>query len=120
MPKFYFIKFWQTTKMKKIVLSLIVLSVLAMPVLALAQVGGQPPPISTDLQGLGEKIVNAVWIVFTVIVIIMFVIAGILFLTAAGSPEKVAQARQAFLWGVAGVVVGILAYTMITVVTSIF
>ena len=106
--------------MKKIILVLALLAVLTMPVMALAQVGGTPPPITTDLQGLGEKIVNAVWIVFTVIVIVMFVIAGILFLTASGNPEKVAQARMAFLWGVAGVVVGILAYTMINVVKSIF
>jgi hypothetical protein len=106
--------------MKKIIVSLIALSVLALPVMALAQVGGTPPTITTDLTGLGNKIVNAVWIVFTVIVIIMFVIAGILFLTASGNPEKVAQARMAFLWGVAGVVVGVLAFTMITVVTKIF
>lgn len=106
--------------MKKIIISLIALSVLALPVMALAQVSNTPPTITTDLKGLGDVIVRAVWIVFTVIVIIAFVMAGILFLTAAGQPEKIATARMAFLWGVAGVVVGILAYTMITVVTSIF
>ena len=106
--------------MKKIILVLTLLAVLTMPVMALAQISTAPPTINTDLEGLGGKIVSAVWIVFTVIVIIMFVIAGILFLTAQGSPEKVATARLAFLWGVVGVVVGILAYTMITVVTSIF
>jgi hypothetical protein len=106
--------------MKKIILVLTLLAVLTMPVMALAQISTSPPTINTDLEGLGEKIVSAVWIVFTVIVIIMFVIAGILFLTAQGNPEKVSLARMAFLWGVVGVVVGILAYTMITVVTSIF
>ena len=105
--------------MKKIIVSLALLSLLAVPVMALAQVGGNPPEISMDLTELGEKITNAVWIVFTVLVVICFVIAGILFLTAAGSAEKIQQARNAFMWGVVGVVVGILAYTMITVVTSI-
>lgn len=106
--------------MNKIVLGLVALSVIAMPAIILAQVGGTPPTIGTDLTSLGNKIVNAVWIVFTVIVVIMFVFAGVKFLTASGNPEKIQEARTAFLWGVAGVVVGILAYTIVTVVKSIF
>lgn len=93
---------------------------LILPVVTLAQVGGSPPTLNTNLTALGNNVANAAWIVFTVIVVIAFVMAGILFLTAAGSPEKIATARMAFLWGVAGVVVGILAFTMITVVRSIF
>jgi len=85
----------------------------------LAQVGGSPPRVNGDITALGNIIVNKVWIVFTIIAIIMFVIAGILFMTAQGAPEKIATARQAFLWGVAGVAVGILAYTIVTIVGSL-
>ena len=108
------------TNMKKIILSLIAVCILALPVLTLAQIGGSPPSISTDLTTLGNRIANAVWIVFTIIAVIMFVVAGIMFLTAAGNPEKIAQARNAFIWGIAGVVVAILAFTIINVVTKIF
>jgi len=58
--------------------------------------------------------------VFTIIAVVCFVIAGVLFLTAQGSPEKIQAARNAFLWGVAGVVVGVLAFTIISIVKSIF
>lgn len=102
--------------MKKINLSLIALSALLLPVLAFAQIGGSPPTIDTDLTTLGNRIANAVWIVFTVIAVIMFVVAGVMFLTAGGNPEKVQAARSAFIWGVAGVVVAIIAFTIITVV----
>ncbi len=106
--------------MKKIALSLIAISLAVMPVLAFAQIGGTPPTISYDLTTMGNKIASAAWIVFTIIAVVMFIIAGILFMTAQGSAEKVQQARQAFMWGVAGVVVGILAFTIITLVRSIF
>ena len=102
--------------MKKIALSLATIAVIALPIIALAQIGGSPPGISTDLTTLGTKIANAVWIVFTVIAVISFVVAGILFMTAQGQPEKIASARSAFIWGIAGVVVGIIAFTIINVV----
>lgn len=106
--------------MKNKILALLSVAVLLSPVAAFAQIGGTPPQISTDLTTLGNKIANAVWIVFTIVAVIMFVVAGIMFLTARGDPEKVAQARSAFIWGVAGVVVAILAFTIIQVVTKIF
>ncbi len=105
--------------MNKYLFSLLVLGILVAPVLACAQIGGPVPSVTTDLTGLGQKIANAVWIVFTIIAVVAFVIAGILFLVSGGNPDKIAQARTAFIWGVAGVVVGILAFTMIRVVESV-
>jgi len=58
--------------------------------------------------------------VFGGIAVISFVISGINFLTAFGNPAKIAQARQAFLWGVGGVIVGIFAYSAISVISKIF
>ncbi len=106
--------------MKKIVLSLITIGSVALPIIALAQIGGTPPTISLSLTQIGQKIASAAWIVFTIFAVVMFVIAGIMFLTASGDPEKILKARNAFLWGVAGIVVGIIAFTIITVVRSIF
>ena len=106
--------------MKKIALSLLAVTLVALPVLAFAQIGGTPPTISYDLTTMGNRIASAAWIVFTIIAVVMFIIAGVLFMTAQGSAEKVQQARSAFLWGVAGVVVGIIAFTIITLVRSIF
>jgi len=75
---------------------------------------------SITLPGLLNGITGAAWIIFTAIVVICFVVAGILFLTAQGDPNKLQTAKAAFLWGVAGVVVGIVAYSIIAIVLSIF
>jgi len=105
--------------MKKIALSLASLSAMALPLVAGAQIGGNPPNISTDLVSIGNQIARGAWIVFTIIAVLAFIIAGVLFLVSGGDPDKITKARQAFLWGVAGVVVGILAFTIITVVSSV-
>lgn len=105
--------------MKKIALSLASLAVLALPVLAFAQIGGDVPELSYNLTDLGNNIARATWIIFTIIAVIMFVVSAIYFLTAGGEPEKVQKARSSFIWGIAGVVVAILAFTIITLTTSI-
>jgi len=104
--------------MKKYLISLVLLTALSLPVLALAEGAAGHPGEGNTLQGLIEGIKSAAWLIFGAVAVICFVIAGILFLTAAGNPEKVQQARNAFLWGVAGVIVGILAYSIISIVQT--
>jgi len=100
--------------MKKIVVSLLLLSVLLVPAMAFAQ----PNVTINSLEGLVNAIKGPLWVVFGLIALIAFVVAGILFLTAAGNPEKIAQARTAFLWGIVGVVVGIVAYSIISIIET--
>jgi hypothetical protein len=107
-------------KTQKIIVSLIVLSLIALPVVALgaaSQEVDQPATIGT-LTDLVSKIETVIWVVFGLIAVIMFVIAGILFLTASGSPEKIQAARSAAIWGVVGVVIGILAYSIVAIVNT--
>lgn len=107
--------------MKKTLLNLALIGTLILPVAAAAQVGGQPPNVTgLDLVGIGNIIADAAWVIFTILAVVMFVVAGIMFLTAQGDPEKVKNARNAFLWGVAGIVVAILAFGIITIVGSVF
>jgi hypothetical protein len=61
-----------------------------------------------------------VWIIFTTLAILMFVFAGFLFLVAQGQPEKLKTARTAFVWGVVGAVIAILAYTIRAILGGIF
>lgn len=104
--------------MNKKTLGAVAIATLVLPVLAFAQISATPPSSTsfTDLTGLGNKIVQQIWVVFTVIAVICFVVAGILFLTSGGDPDKITKARSAFIWGVAGVIVGVLAYTIIALV----
>ncbi len=92
----------------------------ALPLWAAAQGGGtQGPGARLSITSIGQAIANATWVVFTVIAIISFVIAGILFLTAAGEGEKLRQARMATLWGVAGVIVAIMAFGIVNFVEGL-
>ena len=104
--------------MNKKTLSSIVIGILASPVIAFALSSTTPPgPASIpDMPTLVSKIETFMWVVFGGIAVVCFVIAGILFLTAGGDPEKVGTARRAAMWGVAGVVVGILAYSILYIV----
>ena len=108
--------------MKKVNLTLVTLGVLLLPVIAFAQiVGVQPvgiPAVTNGLQGIVTAIENAAATVFGAIAVICFIVAGILFLTAGGVPEKVQAARSAFIWGIAGVVVGIIAFSIVSIVAS--
>ena len=97
--------------MNKKIVFLILVSVLILPVTALAAVD--------SIQSLMAAIVNiALWVVFGGIVIICFIYSAILFLTSGGQPEKIKTAKASFLWGVVGVVVGIIAYSIINIVES--
>ena len=105
--------------MKKITLTLASLSTLLLPVMALAVSAGSPPDNAINsIQSLINSIQSLMWMAFGGIAVIMFVIAGIKFLTAGGEPEKVQEARGAFMWGVIGIVVGIVAYSIVAVVRN--
>jgi hypothetical protein len=108
---------------KKIKLTLASISTLLLPVAVLAQMEPNAPggPGSTvgSLSQLIHALENAAGLVFGAIAVIAFIVAGVLFLTAAGNAEKVQAARSALIWGIAGVVVGILAFSIIAVVGSV-
>ena len=106
---------------KKITLSSIGASLMLLPFTVLAYSAPGEPANNTglNLSGLTGTIVDAIWGIFAALAIIMFIYAGILFLTAQGAPEKIAQARQAALWGVVGVVVIVLAFSIFAIATNL-
>lgn len=101
--------------MKKIS-TLVFFAALAYPFFAFAQLRDLGPGV--DIRSVVQGAQTAAWIVFTAVAVIMFVVAGILFLTAHGEPEKIKTARSAVIWGVAGVIVGIAAFSIIGIVGS--
>ena len=106
--------------MNKITLSSVAVSILTFPVLAFAIDANNPPGTASidSLPTLITQIQTIMWMIFGAIAVIMFVVAGILFLTSQGKPESIQTARSALIWGVAGVVVGILAYSILTIIGS--
>lgn len=87
------------------------ISLLVLPTITFAQPAGTDNGLSID--SLGHSIINVIWIVFTVMATVCFVIAGIMFLTSMGDADKISKARSMAIWGVAGIVVGILAFSII-------
>ncbi len=103
-------------KIKRILPTLVLLTILALPVIVLAQ-AVPAPPLSID--ALIAALKPVIWTVFGFIVLVCFVYAGIIFLTAGGDPDKIAKARSAFMYGVVGIVVGVIAYGILAIVTAI-
>jgi uncharacterized BrkB/YihY/UPF0761 family membrane protein len=105
--------------MNKKILLLILFCVIFLPVLTYAALDfSQPSGNIGNVQNIVTKILNPVWEVFVGFAVIMFVFAGILFLSSSGEPEKIKTARNAVLWGVVGIVVGILAFSIMTIIKT--
>ncbi len=82
-------------------LSIITLSLVVLPIIANAQ--------SIDVGSILTRITDILLTIFYGLIIIMFVYAGIKYLTARGEASKIAEANKALIWAVVGVAVGLLA-----------
>ncbi len=83
----------------KKILFLALLIVLALPSLALA----------ASLQGIVDGAVNVSLIIASGVVVILWVVTGILFLTAQGAPEKLSSAKKALFAAIAGTILVLVA-----------
>ena len=66
-----------------------------------------------------SSIVSVIWKIFVGIAVIMFMVAGIKFLTSYGDPEKIKEARRFVIWGSIGIVVAIMGYSIVQVLKDI-
>ena len=106
--------------MKKYSIILSTAGLLLLPTVIFAQPRAINLPIVTVVANLIATALTVVWMVAAAFVVIMFTIAGFKFLTAQGEGSKVNEARQAVIWGVVGVVVIILAWSIVTIVSIQF
>ncbi len=71
--------------------------------------------LPAQIAGIGDLIARItlfLWPIFIGFAVIMFLYSGFMFLTAQGDPSKTSAARGALLWGIIGVIVGILAFSI--------
>lgn len=85
---------------------------------AFAQLHSYGPEL--NIYDFMDSIAALMWVVFGGIAVIMFVIAGIYFLTAQGNAEKLHTARASLYWGIAGVIVAIVAYSIVSIIAGWF
>lgn len=97
--------------MNKKTLFLILLGILILPSLASAKV-----TIGSMVTGA----VSTALLIASGVVIVLWLVTGILFLTAQGAPEKVNSAKKALFSAVAGTVIVIVAYYAMDLVGQAF
>jgi len=66
-----------------------------------------------------DGVINIVWQIFLGVSILMFIIAGFMFVTGHGDPAKTGAAKQAVIYGVIGIIVAILAFSIATIISNI-
>lgn len=106
--------------MKKIIsiLSLIFLAGMVLPVAVLAVGGYANPSTVTTTTALIINIASMIWGIFALIAFLCFVYAGIMFLMSEGKPDKIGLAKSAAIYGVVGIIVAILAYSILGIITT--
>ena len=106
-------------KIKKIAYSLASLVAVA-PFAALAQFetpGGTGLP-SGSILGIVTGLMNWLLIIVGILGVIGFVIAGIIYLTAAGDEDQIAKGKKALIYSIVGVIVALLGVVIIKAVQS--
>jgi intracellular sulfur oxidation DsrE/DsrF family protein len=104
-------------KIKKLVPGILLLT-LVLPLIVAAQV---PTPVqnTSDVIKVLNNVKNLIWIVLGVLVVIMFIWAGITFVTSEGDPGKIGKARDRLLYGIIGIIVALLAGGVLMLIQSV-
>ncbi len=104
---------------KLIVLNSLAL-LIALPVSVLAFNPGPIPATnaSINVNDIIDVIFSILWPIAVAFFIIMFVIAGFMFATAQGDAEKVKTARNFVVYGVVGVIVALLAFSIVFIIRN--
>lgn len=85
---------------------------LPLSVMALPNITTPNGNSTVSIPGVIDAILRFVWPVFIGFAVLMFILAAFQFFTSQGEPEKVNSARQFVIWGIVGVVVGVLAFSL--------
>lgn len=109
--------------MNKRVLSLIVLiGLFGLAGLAFAQIKIPNPLAPGGVNSFGDlllKIAEGVGTVIASLGTIMIIVAGILYLTSAGSPERMGKAKTALIYAIAGIAIGLAARAIVEIIKNI-
>ncbi len=102
---------------KKIAIVVASAMLMSLPLLSFAQLdnnqlGTPATDASLNVTDIINIVLNLIWPLFIGFAVIMFLVAGFMFLVAQGDPAKIATARNAVLWGIVGVAMGVLAFSL--------
>ena len=78
-----------------------------------------PPIAATDFCELFTSIANVIAMLIGALGTIMIIVSAILYLTSAGSPEKIGTAKKALIYAIVGIAIGISAGTIVAIIREL-
>lgn len=106
---------------KKILISSLAVAALTLPFIVLGQnSGGSSGGSGVTIQGMVDAAVQTTLYIASGVVVILWVVTGILFLSASGDPSKLSSARKSLLAAVVGTVLVIVASSAVSLIRSAF
>ncbi|NCU30607.1 hypothetical protein EOL73_02285 [Candidatus Saccharibacteria bacterium] len=75
---------------------------------------------NTKIMGVLSTVIKILFWVGAVVSVIMIIIGGILYMVAAGDPGKITKAKNTVLYSIIGLVVTLLAFSIVYFVTDLF
>ncbi len=108
--------------MNKKLIATSILTLLSLPavILAVFNTGTVPNSVNTlSINTLLDAIFGIIWPIAVGFFVIMFIIAAFRFGTAGADATKVSEARNYVIWGVVGVLVALLAFSLPFVVRNL-
>lgn len=105
----------------KIVAFFALISFLILPSIVFGDITIPNPPAqgTLDITAAINRIINFIWPIFGAVAVIMFIIAGYLYLTARGDPTKISLAHKTVMWGIIGVAVAMFASTIPWIINTL-
>jgi uncharacterized membrane protein SirB2 len=94
---------------KNTILKLLTAGVLFLPAVASAQY---------TITGMIDSVVSVVWYIADAVIVILWIVTGIMFLTAQGDPTKLASAKKALFAALIGTAIIIVAGSAVYLVNS--
>ena len=102
---------------KKVFFSYALALLLLLPAVILAQITPTP---AINVKAIIERFLNLiVWPLFAGASVLAFIWAGILYLTAQGDPGKISTANKAVIWGVVGIIIGLVGFSAVELLKAI-
>jgi len=105
---------------KKIISTIVFVSLFCLVSFVLAQVTIPNPLAGVNSFGqLLTKIAAGVGTLIATLGVVMIIVAGILYLTSAGSPERMGKAKTALIYAIAGIAIGVAATAIVEIIKNI-
>jgi len=103
---------------KRIIFAVIFISLLGLVSFVSAAQIINPLGATNSFSALLANIISGVGTVLATLGTIMIIVAGILYLTSAGSPEKIGTAKKALIYAIVGIAIGLAAGAIVEVIKT--